>query len=133
VPELDDHQFENYLKRFRPLAAEPFQPVVNRRRVRRPLVFSACAAITAVVAVAVFMTHSHKRQPRAPHRIAAMGRIRQLATQHPLTVGSANELLSHARSFKAALGGLAIQRPTPRLPRGTRSALAVLGEEDFKL
>lgn len=129
MPDVDDDQFETHMKRFRPLAAEPLQTVSNPPRIRRSLTLAACAGVAAVLIVAVFAMYSRKARPR----IRAAAPALQLANLHAITAGSANELLVHAPSFEAALGALTFHPQNPPIPRGARSALAVLSKEDIKL
>jgi len=51
----------------------------------------------------------------------------------PLTMRSANALVAKAPSFKAMVDDMAFRSQNIPLPKGKRSAVAVLGKEKIKL
>ncbi|HEV2246216.1 MAG TPA: hypothetical protein VGW37_06155 [Terriglobia bacterium] len=140
----DDEQFEVRLKEFRPLPAErlPMERSVPAKR--RKFVLAVCAAAAVVIAVvAAVIAHQRASQSPAIHRKPKVVDVKMKAVDvvkaippaggRPLTIRSANELLARAPSVKSALDELAFHGRRKQLPRGTQSALAVLGKEDFKL
>lgn len=129
-----DDRFEAYLKQFRPLAVEPLRVETPRRATRRPLTLAAWAAAAAVILIALTLV----LHPRAVRTLSNIGPEdlagrEQLADSQPLTIGSANALLTHAPSVKAALDRVPFHSPSPQLPKGKQSALAVLSENKDKL
>ena len=126
MPNLDDEQFEQYLKGFRPLAAESLciekQPSLARRRFAFLGWATACAA-TFLLAFLLWHRPKPPQSPSAP----------QLARSQSLTIGRANDLLVHAPSLKEAFDDLSFQPQAASQPEGKQSALAVLSKEDFKL
>jgi len=131
MPIPDDERFESYLKQFRPTAAEPLP--LERRGIRRGLVFTlAAAAALAILAASVLAIRLH-RQPASSVGVKNLANVVQLRNSQPLTLGYANELLTHARSFKAAIDGLPFQSERTQVPEGGQSALAALSKEETKL
>jgi hypothetical protein len=128
-----EDRFEAYLKQFHPLAGEPLQLQMPRRATRRSLTLAAWAAAAAVILIALMLV-SH---PRRGHTLSSGGpkssAAGELADSQPLTIGSANALLTHAPSVKEALDRVPFHSPSPQLPKGTQSALAVLSENKDKL
>lgn len=139
----DNRQFESRLKDFRPLAAEPLPVARKIHARRRRFVLAVCAAAVVIVVVAAVIARQLANQSVAIHRQPSVvdvkvktvdvGESHSTASGRPLTIGSANELLADAPSVKSALDELAFHGRRKQLPRGTQSALAVLGKEDFKL
>ena len=134
---LDDQQFEARLKEFRPLAAEPL-PVERSIPARRgKFVLVACAAAIVLAVVAAVIARQRTNQfttiQRKVQVVDVKVKVVDVVEAHPLTIRSANELLASAPSVKSALDELALRSRPKQLPRGTQSALAVLGKEDFKL
>ena len=140
----DDKQFEARLKEFRPLPAEPLPVGRTIRARRRRFVLAVCGAgsVVIVLVAAVIARQRADQLPSIHHKpkvgdakvkVVDVVEVMPPASGHRLTIRSANELLAHAPSVKAALDELAFQRSPVRLPEGTQSALAVLGKEDFKL
>ncbi len=128
----EEKQFEARLKEFRPLAAEPLSMREASRSRRRKFVLAACAAAAVIALVVVLFKISYERDlAPAPERVVKQT-APEPASGRPLTIRSANELLARAPSIKSALDELAFQSRARQLPRGTQSALAVLGKEDFK-
>jgi hypothetical protein len=134
VPIPDDERFERYLKQFRPLPPESLQSEKHERATRRPFVFAAWAVAAAAVLVAAVLTmHPRPKPTRSPDGTESLAGVEQLINPQPLTIGSANALLAHAPSLKAAVDLVAFRSHATQLPKGTRSALAVLSEENTKL
>lgn len=131
MPIPDDERFERYLKQFRPVFPEPLPIEVRGRAIWRWWFFALPAALAVLVA-SLLAIHFRRRPAQSPSAKNMAG-IEQLTNIEPLTLGRANHLLAHARSFKAALDGVAFQRQRSPLPEGTRSALATLSKEDIKL
>jgi hypothetical protein len=130
----EEQQLEARLREFRPLDAEPFpleQAVPARRR---RLVLWACAAAAIAIVIVVLLKFPYERnRATAPQHNEKQTAAEPPASVRPLTIRSANALLAAAPSVKSALDELAFHGRRKQLPRGTQSALAVLGEEDFKL
>jgi hypothetical protein len=140
VPTLDfdserDDRFEAYLRQFRPSAVEPLQVETSGRAARRPIRLAAWgAAAAAVILIAsVFAMHPHAGRTHSRVDQAELERGKRPAESQPLTIGSANALLTHAPSVKAALDRVPFHPPATQLPKGKRSALAVLSEDNNKL
>jgi hypothetical protein len=128
-----DDRFEAYLKQFRPLAVEPLPIATSRGTARHSFRLAAWAA-AAVILVALVLA-MHPRTSRTESRVGQgdLARGEHSAESQPLTIGSANTLLAHAPSVKAALDLVPFHPPSAQLPKGKRSALAVLSEENDKL
>ena len=77
--------------------------------------------------------HPRRKPSQSPDGAESLGRAEQLTNAQPLTIGSANALLVHAPSFKAAVDLVAFQPQAAQLSKGTHSALAVLSKEHTKL
>lgn len=134
MPTPDDERFELYLKQFRPLAPESLQSEKHGRATLRRLVLAAWVAAAAIVLVAtVFMMRPRGKPTQSPDGTKSSGGVEQLTNAEPLTVSSANALLVHAPSFKAAVDLVAFQPQATRLSKGTHSALAVLSKENTPL
>ncbi len=130
----DDERFERYLKQFRPLPPESLQTEKHRRATRRPFALAAGAAAAAAILVAAVLTMSPRRKPaHSPDGTEDLAGVQQLTNPQPLTIGSASALLAHAPSFKAAVDLVAFRSQATQLPKGARSALAVLSKENAKL
>jgi len=126
----DDDQFERYLKQFRPVVAEPL-PVASPRPVRFWLWSLAATAALALIIAAVLAVRFHRK----PAGIVLTGRspaVGQLASAQPLTLRRANDLLSQAPTFEAAMDGLVFQSEPIQLPPGSESALETLGKENLQ-
>jgi hypothetical protein len=129
----EEEQFESRLKEFRPLAAEPLPVERADRARRRRFVLAACAAAAiAIVVVVLFKIPYERDQATAPHPAVKQTTVEAPANGRTLTIRSANKLLADAPSVESALDDLAFHSRRKQLPRGTQSALAVLGEEDLK-
>jgi hypothetical protein len=77
--------------------------------------------------------HPHAGRTHSRVGQAELERGERPAESQPLTIGSANTLLTHAPSVKAALDRVPFHPPSTQLPKGKRSALAVLSEDNNKL
>ena len=124
-----DEDFEAYLKRFRPVPAEPL-PRARRDPWR---VLAACAAAAILLVVSWLAKHHHQRTAPVVQVVSKSLGPEQIEGGFPLTLARANEMLVRSASFQAALDGLAFQHQSVHLPRGMRSALETLGKEDFLL
>lgn len=133
MPNLDDEQFERYLKRFRPLTAEAL-PLRHRssplQAWRLPLAASITVLLILAASALLFRPSHLAENERTTHSISGKDGGQPVP---PLTVGSANSLLTRAPSFKEAVDNMAFRPPTPSFPDGKQSALAVLQKERFKL
>lgn len=122
MPILDNEQFEQYLKEFRPLVPETLQieKQLSRAR-RRSFAYLAWAAACAAIMLLVFLVWNRpKPTPTAS--------VPQLAGSQPLTIGRANALLARAPSLKEAFDEPSFQPQPASQPEGEQSALAVLSE-----
>ena len=128
----DDQQFEDYLKQFRPLAPESLQTVMQRRASTRRVVFIQWVAATAVLISAVIMMWPRSKPTTLVERTGSLAGLDQITNSQPLTIGSANDLLAHSPSVKAAVDLVAFRPRAPQLPKGTQSALALLSKENTK-
>ena len=134
MPTPDDERFEAYLKQFRPLVPEPLPMVERSHRARRRFAPGAWAAAAVAVLVLVALT-LHIRTNRAPvtETIGNAGNPEHLQDSQPLTMRSANALMAKTPSFKAMVDDMAFRSQTVPLPKGKRSAVAVLRKEKIKL
>jgi hypothetical protein len=130
----DDEPFEAYLKRFHPIAPEPVPAIKFGYASRRSLSLGAWIAAVAavfVIGTVILRVHSHRVVvSNTAHDIAFADRH---APAEPLTMRSANDWLSTAPSFKAAVDGLAFRSQTRPFPQGKQSAVAVLSKEKIRL
>lgn len=129
MPNLDDEQFENHLRRFHPVVPESLpaydHPQVERSRPIRLIWAVASLAAILGIGVAGFRTYHHR---------AERGNLssNNVVPTAPLTIQGANALLATAPSYKAALNELAF-RGERTTPKGKQSALAVLSTEKSKI
>jgi hypothetical protein len=130
VPIRDDEQFEKYLKQFRPVMPEALVVQEQVRARRRPLLFVAWAAVAAAILAAVLLSLRFYQHP-SPVRETTT--VEPLAGPQPLTIASANALLAHAPSFKAAVESVAFRPGAEPVAEGKHSALALLSKEKIKL
>jgi hypothetical protein len=134
VPDLDDEQFEAYLKGFRPLLPDalPVRELMPERH-RQPHFILAAAALgtvaTLLLAVASFRILSHHSPSLAGHFRSVQGFV----PGQPLTLRDANSLLATAPSYKFAMDELASPRQSSTVPKEKESALATLAREKIKL
>ena len=134
IPE--DEKFEEYLRKFKPLAPAPL-PVIEKwpQTHRGPVLGAWVVAAVTIVLAAVVMLHSR------PGTDGTSGAKSAMLDAHPpkprpLTIGTANASLAHAPSAKAAINELAAQVfQSQSIPpsKGMQSALAVLGKEKTKI
>jgi hypothetical protein len=129
-----EDRFEAYLKQFRPLPAEPLQNETPRRAIRHSLTLAAwAAAVASVILIASLLV----LPTRIGHTPSSVGQRdlesrERLADSDPLTIGSANALLTNAPSIEQALDRVPFHSPSLQLPKGKHSALAVLSEYKVK-
>jgi len=134
VPTLDDERFEAYLKQFSPLVPEPLPAVGPRHRTQRMFVLGAWAATAAAILVlGALIVHVRTNRARVTETVRNVGNAERTQAGQPLTMRSANALMARSPSFKAMVDDLAFRSQTVPLPKGKRSAIAVLGKEKFKL
>ena len=133
MPIPDDDQFKDYLKRFQPVAPDsiPARDVSTARR-RWPTLAIRFAAAAAIVLVAVLVLYLRTKRvaPTTAHDMPSPERHTALA---PLTMRSANALLTKGQPFNAVVDDLAFRPHTNPVPQGQQSALAVLSKEKTKL
>ena len=122
MPILDDEQFEQYLKEFRPLAAESLQIEKQPSRARRRFAYLAWAAACAASVLLVFLLW-HRPKPLQPLQPP---NTPQVASSQSLTIGRANALLARAPSLKELFDEPSFQPQPASQPEGKQSALAVL-------
>jgi hypothetical protein len=134
VPTLDDEHFEAYLKQFRPCVPEPLPAVEPRHRARRMFILGAWAtAAVAILVLGALTLHIHTNHVRVAETIGNAGTPEHLQESQPLTMRSANALMAKAPSLKTMVDDMAFRSQTVPLPKGKRSAVAVLGKEKIKL
>jgi hypothetical protein len=133
VPGRDDERFEEYLKRFRPIAPLPLPIQRSGWASRRAVVMAALAGAAAVLVVATVMPRSRPEQNQSPQSESRPLGAEQLANSQPLTIRSANAMLAQAPSAKAGIDSVAWQSQRTTLPKGKRSALAELSKEKTRL
>lgn len=130
----DDEQFEAYLKRFRPIAAEPVLALSVGHSSRRSLsvgIWLAAVAASLVIGAIVFHVRGNRRV--ASNTASDVVFAERHAPSEPLTMRSANAWLATAPSFKAAVDDLAFRSQTAPLPQGKQSAVALLSKEKIRL
>ena len=133
MPTPDDERFEAYLKQFRPLVPEPLPTSGSGHRAWRRLVLWAGAAAAVAILVGTVALHIHTERVRVVDTTRYLAAPDQLMEGQPLTVRSVNALMAKAPSFKALVDDMAFRSQTIPLPKGKRSAVAVLGKEKIKL
>lgn len=133
MPNLEDEQFEIYLRKFRPLEAAPLPvktPVRPRRhwlRLAAPASFAAAALVLGIV-----MLHLRADHVRSTHGHGNPSMEEGQVNSRPLTLGVASRLLANAPSLGSALDSIGAESLTPAIPKGEKSALGVLGEEEIR-
>ena len=125
-PVRDDEQFEQYLKQFRALAPDAL-PTEKHRSARSTFVLAAWAAVAAVVIIALLILYPRLQQSGTRDDAARWPGRTGAETPQSLTIQSANALLTHAPSFKAAVDALAV--PSHSSFDGKQSALDVLSKD----
>jgi hypothetical protein len=134
VPTLDDERFEAYLKQFRPLVPKPLPAVEPSLRARRAVALGAwAAAAVAILVLGALTLHIRTNRARIAETAENVGNPERLQDSQPLTMRSANALMAKAPSFKAMVDGMLFRSQAVPLPKGKRSAVAVLGKEKIKL
>ncbi|PYT97734.1 MAG: hypothetical protein DMG38_18800 [Acidobacteria bacterium] len=130
----DDERFEVYLKQFRPLAPEPLRTVWPGHRARRTFgLWTSIAAAAAILVMGVLTLHIRSNRARVTESVRNVGNSEHFVDDRPLTIWSANALLAKAPSFKAMVDDMAFRSQTIPVPKGKRSAIAILGQEKIKL
>jgi len=131
VPNLDDEQFEKYLKQFRPLVPD-LLPIEIRHAPRRHLalaIWAVGAMAIGIIGVASLWIVNHRITSQSNHSALV-----KLPTRTPLlTMRAANDLLVKAPSYKAVMNELAFPPKSLTISNDQQSALAVLSEEKIKL
>lgn len=130
MPSPTDAQFESYLRQFRPVEPPPLQAEMPART--RNWLLAAASFAAVVLIVVAFSLRSPNRNSAAAIANGSAA-AEPLARPTPLTLRSANELLTTAPSFKAAIDKLSFQPPTALPSTNKSSALAVLSKEKLKL
>jgi hypothetical protein len=130
----DDEQFEAYLKRFHPIAAEPVPTLSVGRSSRRshPLAIWL-AAVAAIIVIGAIFLHVRSSRIVVSNTAKDAAVAEWHAPSEPLTMRSANAWLATAPSFKAAVDDLAFRSQISPLPQGKQSVVAVLSKEKIKL
>jgi hypothetical protein len=129
INDQDDERLESYLKEFCPIAAGPLC-FENQGRTPQPRLVYGAGAIAAGLVVAALLASYHRATPRALTKDkASFATGEQLLNAPPLTLGSANNLLSTSSSLKAAVDQLSIQSRSIPLSNGKHSALSILSKE----
>jgi len=129
-PQNDDEKFEHLLKQFRPRAPRRLRIEGQERAARRGFAFGLLAATAVVLVVAVLIIGN--RRMHAPNWVQNPTSVQPATNPEPLTLGKANALLMQAPSMEEAVDSLAFQSGTADVPKGERSALATLAQENFK-
>ena len=127
MPILPDDELERYLRQFRPLSPDrtPFEEQFPTLWWGRPL--ATWAAVAALVIVAFLILYPRVR-PSSDRDEAQWTGAALAGAPQPLTIQSANALLTRAPSFKAAVDALAVPPLTPSF--GVKqSALDVLSKD----
>lgn len=132
MPTLGDEKFEEYLKRFRPIGADPLPAL--RPWNKRAFVLGWTVAIAAALVVAgVLILHIRSNRNEVVSNTDNHPLAQQVVQQQPLTMRDANALLAAAPSFKAAVDDMAFRPQTISIPQGKRSVVRELSKEKIKL
>jgi hypothetical protein len=131
MPDLDDQQFENYLRQFRPLMPDglPADEISRVSRRRFIIAIWALGAIAIVVWAVASLLISHRRVAGESNHFASV----HFVAPAQLTLRDANALLATAPSYKTVMNELAFPPKSSSIPKDKLSALAVLGKEKIKL
>lgn len=128
---LNDDEFEAYLKKFRPEVPDALPRVEPRRSRSSLLKMCAASAVAAMVIVGVaglrYVNHAVIRK----EAVAAETHVAVPAT--PLTMRKANALLATSPSYRAAVDSMVFPAHSSPMPKDRRSALEVLAKEKVKL
>jgi len=125
-PIHDDEHFERYLKQFRPLAPQALPE--QSGAARSTLALAAWAAVAAVVIVALLVLYPRVQQAGPRDDAVHWTGPSHAETPQSLTIQSANALLTHAPSFKAAVDAMAVPSRAASFD-GKQSALDVLSKD----
>jgi hypothetical protein len=127
-PIHDDKHFEKYLKQFRPLAPEelPAETYINSRA--RSTLVAALAAVAAIVISALLILYPGAQHSGPRDGAAQWAGVPPAGASEPLTIQSADALLTHAASFKAAVDAIAVPSHTTSF-NGKQSAFDVLSKD----
>jgi hypothetical protein len=97
-------------------------------------ILGAWAAAAVVVLVLGALTlHLHTNGTRVAGNNGIARSAQHLQGSQPLTMRSANALMAKAPSFKAMVDDMAFRSQAVPVPKGKRSAVAVLSKEKIKL
>ena len=130
----DDEQFEEYLKRFHPIAPEPVPTLSLSHSSRHSLSLGTwLAAVAAILVIGAVILQIRSNRVVVSNTAGATAIAERHAPSEPLTMRSANAWLATAPSFKAAVDDLAFRSQTSPLPQGKQSAVAVLSKEKIRL
>ena len=130
----DDEQFEEYLKRFHPIAPEPVPTLSLSHSSRHSLSLGTwLAAVAAILVIGAVILQIRSNRVVVSNTAGATAIAERHAPSEPLTMRSANAWLARAPSFKAAVDDLAFRSQTSPLPQGKQSAVAVLSKEKIRL
>jgi hypothetical protein len=127
--ERPGERFESYLKRFRPISAEPLPSASVFRQVSWFRVGALASALTIVVLTISSSRFSQDSRSDSLRKPDNSGQ----GIRRPLTLRDANSLLAKSSSFKVAIDQVARSSGTPTLASRERSALAELSKEKDKL
>lgn len=126
MPIDDDEQFERYLRRFRPLAPMRMQFENLETGWRR--ILPVWAAVAAVALVALLMLPPRGQQSSRKDAVTPRAGVVYITNSQPLTIQSADALLSRAPSFEAAIDALAAPSHGTSFD-GKQSAFAALSKD----
>jgi hypothetical protein len=133
MPTSDDERFEQLLKQFRPLIPDTLPTGGREHSSRSQLVNVRWVAAMGVLVIGIaagwlLRPKQVPVQPKGPPEAVTTAR-----TQQPLTIGSANDFITHSSSIKTALDELAFRSDSMQFSGNKQSALAVLSQEKNKL
>jgi hypothetical protein len=127
---LDDEQFERYLKTFRPAVPEPLIVPHRKTTTRRSFAIVVWGLAGAGVLIAGLFIAQLRIKPISMQPAPNLAEVARPADRQPLTLGTANALFAHEETVKTALDQIAFPSPSTQLPPGKQSALAVLSQDD---
>jgi hypothetical protein len=87
----------------------------------------------AILVVGALASHIRTNRARVTETIGNVGNPEHLTEDQPLTMRSANALMAKAPSFKSMVDDMVFRAQKIPLPKGKRSAVALLGKEKVKL
>ncbi|HLZ42479.1 MAG TPA: hypothetical protein VKQ11_16035 [Candidatus Sulfotelmatobacter sp.] len=132
MPNLDDEQFETYLKRFRPALPDAL-PVLETRPVPRRHFAFAISAVGAVAIAIVLLVSIRTISHRNVVDSDRPNSVQPLRATPPLTMRAADALLAKAPSYKALMNELALHPNNGMVFENKQSAFSVLDKEKSKL